>query len=137
MRLSSAVLLLLVLFLSPLVKTGIYIHWKCNQAQIIQQDCENRNRPRLHCNGKCQLRKQLSQVEKNNTSSTFPIEELMRIETSIFFHEKEFTSFDNNSYSLLTGMWMRYAYSYLPNRFFAIPAQPPELRFVSSFSLQT
>jgi hypothetical protein len=137
MRLSSAVLLLLVLFLSPLVKSVIYIHWKWNQAQIIQQDCENRNRPSRHCNGKCQLRKKLSQVEKNNTTSSFPIEELVRVETALFFHENEFPSSGTNSYSLQTGLWMNYDSSFLSNRFFAIPTQPPDLRFVSCLALLT
>ena len=43
------------------IKMAFYI----NQNSIAKNLCENRNKPKMHCNGKCQLQKKINQ---NNTN---------------------------------------------------------------------
>jgi hypothetical protein len=47
-------------FSQVIVILNFYIH----QSSIAATQCENRYRPMLHCNGKCQLAKKLKQQEK-------------------------------------------------------------------------
>jgi hypothetical protein len=42
----------------------VYVSFKLNQDFISKTLCINRAKPKLHCNGKCQLMKKLKQVEK-------------------------------------------------------------------------
>ena len=44
------------------VVIGVYYH--LNKAYITQKLCENKNNPKLHCNGHCYLTKQLKKAEE-------------------------------------------------------------------------
>ena len=57
----SLVLLLLSKLFYGLV---LQVHFYMNQAEITRLECENKNRPEMHCNGKCYLAKQLQKVEE-------------------------------------------------------------------------
>ena len=62
-----AALFLLIAFAAQVFCRGIVIlNFYINQFSIAAQQCENRYRPMLHCNGKCQLAKKLKQQEKRN-----------------------------------------------------------------------
>jgi hypothetical protein len=43
-----------------------------NQDFIAQNLCENKDKPVLKCNGKCQLAKELEQNEEKQTNQTIP-----------------------------------------------------------------
>jgi hypothetical protein len=60
-----AILLTLLIFLQPFGKIWIYVSFKINQDYIAKNLCENRAKPIMHCNGKCQLMKKLKQADKN------------------------------------------------------------------------
>lgn len=45
-------------------KLSIYINFLINQDYIAQNLCENKDKPVLKCNGKCQLAKELAKEEK-------------------------------------------------------------------------
>ena len=47
-----------------LVNVGIAVYYNLNKAYITQKLCENRNNPKLHCNGHCFLSKQLKKAEE-------------------------------------------------------------------------
>ncbi|WP_295801074.1 hypothetical protein [Mucilaginibacter sp.] len=49
----------------------VYAGFKMNQSYIAAKLCENRNKPFLHCNGKCYLMKKIKQAEdkQNNAES--------------------------------------------------------------------
>jgi hypothetical protein len=61
---------ILTLLISTLVatfdKSFIVLNFFANQKYIAQNLCENRNKPKLNCCGKCQLRKKMNQEEKNS-----------------------------------------------------------------------
>ena len=57
-----------ILFISILLsKTAYSVFWQVNfyvnQKKIAAKECENKNRPEMHCNGKCYLAKQLKKAE--------------------------------------------------------------------------
>jgi hypothetical protein len=46
--------------MSKLIYTCLWqIHFYSNQKEIVALECENKNRPELHCSGKCYLAKKL------------------------------------------------------------------------------
>jgi hypothetical protein len=61
---------ILILLISTLVSTFdkgfIVLNFFANQKYIAQNLCENRDKPRLNCCGKCQLRKKLNQEDKKD-----------------------------------------------------------------------
>jgi hypothetical protein len=64
-QVTVAILLLALIcqtFSRCLVMAGFYV----NRDYIANNLCENRNRPQMHCNGKCQLKKQLSEEDRKD-----------------------------------------------------------------------
>ena len=62
-------MILLVLF-QAFSKWVIMAEYTINQDYIAKNLCENKARPMLHCNGKCQLMKKLAEEEKQNSSNS-------------------------------------------------------------------
>ncbi len=52
-----------------LVNVGIGVYYNLNKAYISKQLCENRNNPKLHCEGHCYLSKQLKKAEEGENRS--------------------------------------------------------------------
>jgi hypothetical protein len=57
-----------VLFQS-LSRLLIIASYEINKDYISKNLCENKNKPKMHCNGKCHLNKQLSKQEKKDNST--------------------------------------------------------------------
>ena len=64
------ILLTLLVFLQPLSKVWIFVSFKINQDYIAKNLCENRAKPILKCNGKCQLMRKLKQADKEEEKQT-------------------------------------------------------------------
>lgn len=64
------ILLTLLVFIQPLSKVWIFVSFKINQDYIAKNLCENRAKPILKCNGKCQLMKKLKQADKEEEKQT-------------------------------------------------------------------
>jgi len=47
----------------------IIAQYYANQEYIAKNICENRDKPKMHCNGKCHLKKQLAKEEKEQSPS--------------------------------------------------------------------
>ncbi|RQO75379.1 hypothetical protein DBR43_08460 [Pedobacter sp. KBW06] len=73
MRRLVCILLLLIIALQSFNKAGIMLAFKMNQNYIASTLCENKDRPQMHCNGRCVLAKKLKQAEQN--------EEKQRVQT--------------------------------------------------------
>ena len=58
-----AYLLTTLLLLQSFGRELLVLHFALNQAALTQQYCLNKARPRLHCNGKCYLARQLRRAE--------------------------------------------------------------------------
>jgi hypothetical protein len=53
------------LFLSKLMYSCVWqIHFYLNQQEITEMECENKNRPEMHCSGKCFLAKKLKLADE-------------------------------------------------------------------------
>lgn len=46
----------------------VYVGFEMNQSYIAAKLCENRDKPMMHCKGKCYLKKQLKQAEEKEKS---------------------------------------------------------------------
>ncbi len=46
----------------------ILVNYQVNKEYISKNLCENKNKPMLHCNGKCHLQKQLAAQDKKDKS---------------------------------------------------------------------
>ncbi|MFN8310861.1 MAG: hypothetical protein U0T73_12945 [Chitinophagales bacterium] len=66
MKKAVAILLLPMLLLQHFMSIGMWCYYEANKSYYIQQLCENKNKPALHCNGKCYLAKQMKKAEEGN-----------------------------------------------------------------------
>lgn len=67
------------------MKLIVVAHFEANRTYIAQNLCENRNKPELHCKGKCYLKKQLKKEEKNESASN-----IWKAKSETLFVEKHF-----------------------------------------------
>ena len=74
-------ILIFLVLIQTFSKWVVVAEYKLNKDYIAQNLCINKARPRLHCNGKCQMMKKLAEEEKqnstNNNSSRIKIQELV------------------------------------------------------------
>jgi hypothetical protein len=61
----TASILLLLMLMQAFSKWVIIIDYEVNKEFITKNLCLNKQKPQLHCNGKCQLLKKMSAEDKN------------------------------------------------------------------------
>lgn len=54
--------MLLVLLVHTFGHGFIFMHYQLNKKFIAEKLCENKAKPKMHCNGKCHLKKTLKQL---------------------------------------------------------------------------
>lgn len=64
----TAYLLIVALVSANFSRFFIYAGFELNRNYIATKLCENRNKPQLHCNGKCYFMKKLKQAEDNKST---------------------------------------------------------------------
>ena len=81
-----------MLFSNSLIKGALFVNYLVNQAEITKQFCENKDKPKMNCNGKCHLAKQFAKQDKQEKSTSetqkFKVETLeitAQIPTTIAF----------------------------------------------------
>lgn len=88
MRILSTIFLLAVLLSKTIYSVFWQVNFQLNQKEIVRMECENRNRPELHCNGKCYLAKQLQKadnlLDEKREESSKSLVNLKWMETSLF-----------------------------------------------------
>lgn len=60
-----SIVLILLLSAQCLIQLGLVASYQFHKEYIVKSLCINRNRPEMHCEGKCFLRKRLADAEKN------------------------------------------------------------------------
>lgn len=65
-----ALLLWVVFFWQFVFQFAYTVYWKVNQTALAELYCENKDKPIMHCNGNCYLKKQLEKAE--NKKKEFP-----------------------------------------------------------------
>jgi hypothetical protein len=71
----AAFILLIVSLLFNFSTVFIQLDFNYNQAHIIKEYCVNKNKPELHCNGQCYLRKKLKQAEEKEQKQSLKAQE--------------------------------------------------------------
>lgn len=76
---------MLLIFIQISIKPIIYFNWKINQELITQKYCVNKDKPMLHCDGKCYLMKKMNQLDleekQERQKFPFPTQKLKQVET--------------------------------------------------------
>lgn len=85
-RLCSIPLILALLF-PVLLKGWIIGSFLIHQQEIALTQCENRDKPEMGCEGKCQMVKELNHTDKHSQSA--PLQELSRIKEVITLYSQE------------------------------------------------
>lgn len=62
-------ILILLVFAQTFSKWFVVLEYDLNKGFISKNLCINKARPKLHCNGKCQMMKKLAEEEKQNSSN--------------------------------------------------------------------
>lgn len=62
----------------------ISLDFEINQDYYIEIFCENKDKPELHCDGQCHLKKTLDKVETQNTENSIPSFQLEFTQTTSF-----------------------------------------------------
>jgi hypothetical protein len=57
-------------------KTGMVISYHINKTYIAKVLCKNKKTPQMQCNGKCQLKKQLSEANTQQEKESVSVEKL-------------------------------------------------------------
>jgi hypothetical protein len=65
----TAWLLIFSVFTVNYSRLFVYAGFKLNQNYIASKLCENRNRPWMHCNGKCYLMRKIKQAEDKQNNA--------------------------------------------------------------------
>lgn len=63
----------LAILSQSLVQVGIGVYYQLNKQYIAKQLCENKNNPKMGCNGHCYLVKQLKKAEENEKKQSSQI----------------------------------------------------------------
>jgi len=77
-----AILLSLAILVLSSGKTFILLNYAVNKEFIAKNLCENRNKPKMNCNGKCHLKKELQKEEKKDQSPFSSMKE--KVEVQLF-----------------------------------------------------
>jgi hypothetical protein len=86
MKILAVILFSLVTLLQSFSKWVIMADYEFNKEYISKNLCINKKRPKLHCNGKCQLMKKLAEEEKqnapgNNSQGTIKFQDIVYLDT--------------------------------------------------------
>ena len=65
----TAVLLIIAIVSCSFSRFFLYAGYELNKNYIAAKLCENRNKPWLHCNGKCYLIKKIKQAEEKQNAA--------------------------------------------------------------------
>ncbi len=80
LKFTVSILLCTAFLLQPLSKLLILVDYEINKAAITQIFCVNKNKPKMNCNGKCHLKKQLEKEDKKQESAPFSSKEKSEIQ---------------------------------------------------------
>ena len=89
----TAILLLAALLTANFSRFFVYAGYVLNKKYIATQLCENRNKPWLHCDGKCYFMNKIKQVQEKEKNEERQVqknlfqEDFLITNTTIKFHQ--------------------------------------------------
>ena len=72
MRRLLSILLLFAFITVNFSKVFIWVHYEINKTEITEKYCVNKDKPGMHCCGKCLLKKKLAEDEEKQKSPAMP-----------------------------------------------------------------
>jgi hypothetical protein len=117
---------LLFLYFTVLVKPILpYIEYSIFTSAIISKKCENTDKPKMQCNGKCFLVKQIKKILSEENSQPNPKPKPIKTETKIDFLVPFFKCCSKINYSTLQSLkYPLFAELFISN-YCSIPPTPP------------
>lgn len=73
LRILTVFVLLTTFLTGSGIRTFITVRFHFQQEEIAKTRCENKAKPELKCNGKCQLAKELKQAEEKSSDPAQPV----------------------------------------------------------------
>ena len=67
-----SIVILLAFVIVSLGNSMIVVHYEINKKEITEKYCVNKDKPQLHCCGKCLLKKKLAEQEEQKKSPACP-----------------------------------------------------------------
>ncbi len=92
-----------VFLLQTFSKTIILADFEINKEYIAKVLCVNKSKPKMHCNGKCHLKKELNKAEKEEQSSPNPENEKYEFQ---LFTESGFNIDLHNSLDVISNSFL-------------------------------
>jgi hypothetical protein len=84
MRPLAAIFLLFLITWQMVFKVGVVALWKINQDYVVENFCENRDKPASTCQGHCFLKKQLKKAEGAASHQPFPASLMAKLQLPAF-----------------------------------------------------
>lgn len=72
MKSALSILLLSAFLIVNMSKSFILINYELNKKEITEKYCINKDKPQMHCCGKCLLKRKLAEQEEQQKSPVFP-----------------------------------------------------------------
>jgi hypothetical protein len=107
----TAIFLLLSLVTANFSRYMVYAGFELNKNYIAANLCENRDKPWLHCNGKCYFMKKIKQAEDNDKKQTAK-DNLTRLEVSFFQEPYDLTFLQAVNLNAIQVSYPAYSYLY-------------------------
>ena len=120
----TAICLLIALIGSGFSQVAVYAGFQLNQDYIAKNLCVNRNRPEMHCNGRCYLMSKLKQVNEKEKKQAAR-DNLNRMETS-FLQRACTISFKAPVTALVVTNFPHYQYTYC-SQYITTVFRPPKM----------
>ncbi len=70
MRILFSIFILLSFSIRPVIEVSNVLYYQLNIDTIVEKYCVNKERPKLQCNGKCYLAKQIKQQTAQNETNS-------------------------------------------------------------------
>lgn len=81
------------ILLQTLYSSIILVNYQLNKEYIAKNLCENKNKPKMHCNGKCHLKKQLANQQKQDNIPFKNLKEKLEIQVCSPIPKHDFSEF--------------------------------------------
>lgn len=72
MRKLTALLLAFIIFSQAFFNAWVLGYWLMNRSEIAATLCENKDKPALHCDGKCYLKKKIAEAPDTTPTNDCP-----------------------------------------------------------------
>lgn len=120
----TAIVLLVALISSNCSLFFVYAGFELNHKYIAENLCINKNRPWLHCNGKCYFMKKIHQAEENEKKQEAK-DNLSRLEVSFFQEPYQVAFIEPVILEANKSTFPRYTYQY-SSRYIETIFRPPK-----------